>query len=153
MLKCYLNHFENILKLVLSYISPLRLCVHKSLLARSYCKLWFAKNSKGSEHSKDREGFTLFVRNDIKSSPLDEEFIKLSLTFFDEMIVGRDSCQIVPETTVMEQVKEIQESIAHETVKLCKTLRLATVELVKDNGAVLYDLIEIIDSMKLNTEN
>ena len=148
-LKCFLkdiiNPAGNLAKLVLSNISLLRLHVHESLLARSYCKLWFAKYGRSSEHSKDRDTFTLFVRNDIKSSPLDEEFVKLSLAFFDEMIVGKDSCQIVPKTTVMEQVKKIQKNMARETVKCCKIYRLLMDEIMKENG-ILYDFIEMMDS-------
>ena len=143
----------NFVKVFFSSISPLRLRVHESLLARSYCKLWFASNDKSSEHSEDRESFTLFVREEIKSCPLDEEFIKLSLTSFDEMITGRDFCQIVPETPVMEEVKEIQQSIAHEGVKLCKTLRLLLNEFAKDDG-IINDFIEMVDNTAhFTTEN
>ena len=124
----------NLAKLFFSNISQLRLRVHESLLARVYCKLWFADIGKNNEHN--REAFIVFVREDVKSCPhLDERFIQLSLTFFDGMIMGRDSCQIVPDTTAMEQVKKIQQSIAHEAVKVCKTLYLLCVDLFnKDDG-------------------
>ena len=135
----------NFVKVFFSSISPLRLRVHESLLARSYCKLWFASNDQSSEHSEDRESFTLFVREEFKSCPLDEEFIKLSLMFFDEMIMGRDSCQVVPETPVMEEVKEIQQRIAHESVKFCKTVYLFFNEFVKDGG-IINDFTEMLDN-------
>ena len=136
----------NLAKVFFSSISTLRLRVHESLLARSYCNLWFSKNGKSSEYGKNRESFALFVREDIKSYPLDEEFIKLSLTFFDRMIKGRDPCQIVPETTAMQQVKGIQERIAHEGVKFCKTFHLFMNEFVKNNG-IINDFKEMMDSV------
>ena len=143
----------NFVKVFFSSISPLRLRVHESLLARSYCKLWFASNDQSSEHSKDRESFTLFVREEIKTCPLDEEFIKLSLTLFDEMIMGRDSCQNVPETPVMEEVRKIQQSIAQEGVKFCKTVYLFLNEFTKDDG-VMSDLTEMLDNTApFTTEN
>ncbi len=146
----YYCQARNVVKRIFCDTSPLCLRVHESLLARSYCKLWFAKNGKrSSDDREDREKFTRFVREDIKSYPyvlhLDESFIKLSLTFYDEMIKGRDSCKIVPETTVMEQVREIQQSIAHETVKACKTFYLLINELSNDD--VFRCLKEITDKL------
>lgn len=140
-----------VLKLIFSNISPLRLRVHESLLARSYCKLWFAKHGKGSEQRKDREAFTLFVREDIKSYPLDKEFVTLSLAFFNEMITGRDSSQIVPETTVMKQVREIQQCIAHEAVKFLKTYHVSFSEFMKEDGPV-KDCIEIFENYESMAE-
>ncbi|KAL9974893.1 hypothetical protein ACROYT_G011993 [Oculina patagonica] len=145
----YWRQLGNIVKLSVCEISPLLLRVHESLLARSYCKQWFAKNGKQSAHIEDRERFTRLVREDIKSYPhalhLDEEFIKLSLMFFDEMIMGRDSCQIVPETTVMKQVKEIQQRIAHETVKAVKTTNFLAEKFLSDD--FFSSLIEMINKL------
>ena len=115
------NNVRNLIDLYFSTISSLRLFVHKSILARIYCKLWFAKFDR--DQSKDREAFTRFVCKDIGSCPLDEDFMALSLTFFDKMIEGKDACQIIPETFIMEKVKKIQETKADETVRLSKKIR------------------------------
>ncbi len=141
--KDFFLQLGNLVKLIFCDFSLLRLRVHESLLARCYCKLWFSKNGKRRDHSKDRQSFTLFVREDIKSHAMDEEFIALSLTFFDAMIMGRDTCQIVSEVTVMEQVREIQQSLAHETVKACKAFYILMNEILKDGG-LLNDLIEVL---------
>ncbi len=143
-----LIHARNLLEIIFSNISPLHLRVHKSLLARSYCKLWFSKNGKSSEQSKDRESFTLSVREDIKSCPhLDEEFIELTLTFFEEMILGTDSCQIVPETTVMKQIKEIHQRIAHEIVKLFKLYYIFFEDILIKDDRFFNDVIDAIANM------
>ncbi|KAL9974898.1 hypothetical protein ACROYT_G011998 [Oculina patagonica] len=149
--KEFLIQARNVVNLIFANLSPLRLRVHESVLARCYCKLWFAKNGKRSEHSKNRETFALFVREDITNcSHLDEEFIKLSLSFFDENTMGRDSCQIVPETTVMEQVKEIQQSIAHECVKLYKTYRLLLDAFLNDR--LFNDAMEMTKALQKRGE-
>ncbi len=139
----FLIQARNFVEIIFSNISSLHLRVHESLLARSYCKLWFSKHRKTR---KDRENFTLFVREDIKSCPLGEEFIKLSLTFFDEIILGRDSCQIVPATSVMKQVKEIQQRIAHETAKFCKSEILLVDDYFRDD-VFFNDVIEMMANM------
>ena len=115
------KNVRNLIDLYFSTISSLRLSVHKSILARIYCKLWFAKFDR--VQSKDREAFRRFVCKDIESCPLDEDFMALSLTFFDKMIEGKDVCQIIPETLIMEKVKQIQETKADETVRISKKLR------------------------------
>ena len=115
------NNVRNLIDLYFSTISSLRLFIHESILARIYCKLWFAKFDR--DQSKDREAFRCFVCKDIESCPLDEDFMALSLTFFDKMIEGKDACQIIPETLIMEKVKKIQETKADETVSFSKKLR------------------------------
>ena len=46
-----------------------------------------------------------FVRENIKSSPLDEEFVTFSLAFFNKMIIGRDWGEIVPEASKGDSTK------------------------------------------------
>lgn len=62
------------------------------------------------------------------------------------MIKGRDPFQIVPETTAMQQVKEVQERIAHEGVKFCKAYHLFIDEFLEDNG-IINDFTEMLDSI------
>ena len=50
------------------------------------------------------------------------------------MIMGRDSCEIVPETPVMKEVKEIQQRIAREGIKFLKAEHLLLNEFVKEDG-------------------
>ena len=120
-LKDSIINLRNLIELYFSNISPLRLCVHESILARIYCNLWFKKNGKTSDHSKSRKAFRRLVSDDIKNCSLNEEFIKLSLTFFDKMAEGRDASQIVSETNVFKKVKEIQEKLALETFNVMKS--------------------------------
>ena len=140
------TNVRNLIDLYFSTISSLRLFVHKSILARIYCKLWFAKFDR--DQSKDREAFRRFVCKDIESCSLDEDFIALSLTFFDKMIEGKDACQIIPETFIMEKVKKIQETKADETVRLSKKLR----SWLRDKLAEITEEIAMVNSMDDNPD-
>ena len=58
--------------------------------ARIYCNLWFAKNREERNFAKDIEARRQFVLEHIKCCPMDGEFILLSLTFSDEIMMGRE---------------------------------------------------------------
>ena len=96
------------------------LCVplyaYQSLLARNLCKLWFLKSDENSKQTNEEE-VTSFVREEIADHSLGEEFITLSLQFFGPMKEGKDPSLVVPDTSVMKEMKEMQKRLACESVE------------------------------------
>ena len=93
------------------------LYAYQSLLARNLCKLWFLKSDENNSKQTNEEEVTSFVREEIVDHSLGEEFITLSLQFFGQMKEGKDPSLVVPHTSVMEHMKEMQKRQAYECVE------------------------------------
>ena len=93
------------------------LYAYQSLLARNLCKLWFLKSDENNSKQTNEEEVTSFVREEIAEHSLGEEFITLSLKFFGQMKEGKDPSLVVPGTSVMKEMKEMQKRLACESVE------------------------------------
>ena len=67
--------------------------------------------------------------------------------------MGRDYFEIIPATTATEQIKEIQQRIAHETFKALKILYLLNDEVLLTDDGFLKSFMQIFKIKMLITEN
>ena len=109
------------------------LYAYESILARNLCKLWFLvtkSNASNDEREKEND-FKLFVKTNIKDLSLDDEFVALSLVFFDSTRNGMEPSMAIPSTRTMKNVKEEQMKIAVENVENSLSLLKGTFDWLK----------------------
>ena len=83
---------------------------YQSMLARNLCKLWF----RSEDQRKSEEEFKMFVKEEVKDLPLDDDFLALALVFFHRTRNGMESSLAIPDTIVMKLLREEQTQIAKE---------------------------------------
>ena len=109
------------------------LYAYESILARNLCKLWFlvTKTNASNDERETENDFKSFVKTNIKDLSLDDEFIALSLVFFDSTRNGMEPSMAISSTRTMKNLKEEQMKIAVENVENSLSLLKGTFDWLK----------------------
>lgn len=95
------------------------LYAYQSILARNLCKLWFlmTKNEEGNNKKEKEDDFKSYVKEEVNDLSFDDDFVGLSLVFFQDVINGMEPSLAIPSTTTMKLLREEQMKIAMESVE------------------------------------
>ncbi|KAK3710368.1 hypothetical protein QZH41_002799 [Actinostola sp. cb2023] len=94
---------------------------YKSLLARCLCKLFFHNSARGNITESGKDDFAVFVKEKVGDISSDEEFLALSLVFFEQARNGKDLSELAPRcTSDMERTKQIYALQARQQVEEAK---------------------------------
>ena len=105
------------------------LYVYQSTLARILCRLWFFHSEEKYNNKEERESedaFKSFVKEEVKHLSLDDDFLTLALGFFHRARNGVEPSLEIPNTRVMELLREEQMKIAKENMEQMKQLLKGT---------------------------
>ena len=105
---------ENIEKLI-----NVGLFAYQSILARNLCKLWFLlkTNDESNDQRKSEDEFKTFVKLEVKDLSFDDDFLALTLVFFDRAWNGIEPSLAIPGTSTMVRLRDEQMRIAVEGVE------------------------------------
>ena len=95
------------------------LYAYQSILARNLCKLWFlmTKNDESKNKKDNEDDFKSYVKEEVKDLSFDDDFVALSLVFFQGVINGMEPSLAIPSTTTMKLLSEEQMKIAMDSVE------------------------------------
>ena len=105
------------------------LYVYQSTLARILCRLWLLHSEEDYKNKEERESedaFKSFVKEEVKHLSFDDDFLTLALGFFHRARNGVEPSLEIPNTRVMELLREEQMKIAKENMKQAKQLLKGT---------------------------
>ena len=105
------------------------LYVYQSTLARILCRLWLLHSEEDYKNKEERESedaFKSFVKEEVKTLSFDDDFLTLALGFFHRARNGVEPSLEIPNTRVMELLREEQMKIAKENMKQAKQLLKGT---------------------------
>ena len=105
---------ENIEKLL-----NVALLAYQSILARNLCKVWLllSKSDENNEKRDSEEEFKSFVKEQVKDLSFDDDFLALTLVFFNRARDGVEPSLAIPGTSAMVRLREQQMRIALEAVE------------------------------------
>lgn len=87
------------------------------MLARTLCKLCFFNSEKSNDQGNSEDAFRSFVKQEVKDLFFDDDFLVLSLVFFERTKNGMEPSLAIPYTRVMGLLREKQMEIAKEGMK------------------------------------
>ena len=101
------------------------LYAYQSLLGRKLGELWILENCANEMKKSDEEAFTKFVEDEVVNlSPgkyfITDDFLALSLEFFTQMNVGKESSLLVCSSRAMELTKQVQYTLTREQFEEAK---------------------------------
>ena len=105
------------------------LYAYQSTLARILCRLWFLHSEETYNNKEERESeneFKSFVKEEVRDLSFDHDFLTLALGFFHRARNGVEPSLQIPNTRVMEPLREEQMKIAKENVEQEKQLLKGT---------------------------
>ena len=110
----------------------------------AYCliRLWFLHSEEKYNNNEERESedeFKSFVKEEVKDLSFEDDFLTLALSFFHRAKNGVEPSLEIPNTRVMELLREEQMKIAKENVEQGKQLLKGT----------LYDCLKRSDFNKI----
>ena len=109
--------------------SNLSLYAYQSTLARTLCRLWFLHSEEKYNNKEERESedeFKSFVKEEVKDRCFDDDFLTMALGFFHRARNGVEPSLEIPNTRVMELLREEQMKMAMENVEQEKQLLKGT---------------------------
>ena len=105
------------------------LYAYQSALARILCRLWFLHSEEKYNNNEERESedeFKSFVKEEVKDLSFEDDFLTLALSFFHRAKNGVEPSLEIPNTRVMELLREEQMKISKENVEQGKQLLKGT---------------------------
>lgn len=104
------------------------LYTYQSTLARILCRLWFLHSDicNNEQRAESENEFKSFVKEEVNDLSLDEDFLALALVFFHRARNGVEPSLAIPNTRVMELLREEQMTIAKENVEEAEQLLKGT---------------------------
>ena len=128
---------QNIEKLI-----NVSLYAYQSTLARTLCKMWLLHNNESSDQRKSEDEFKSFVKKEVKDLSFDDDFLALTLVFFDRAWNGIEPSLAIPTTKVMKLLREEQMRMAKENME----------EVQKALKGTLFDWLKKSDLEKIRNK-